>query len=143
MTKLFPSSPLAAAQAFLLSLPAVRFEGLAGLCPAHEPETARSAGDYTVHLCELSLERYMGEADQPKAGVGGRMRNGGGWSTSAQRALNASLKAFIRSASLSRLAGPPRSGEGGGGGEERMMSFSPKPRRGLQKPQKWPKAFLP
>ena len=45
MTKLFPPSPLAAAQAFLLSLPAVRFEGLAGLCPAHEPETARSAGE--------------------------------------------------------------------------------------------------
>ena len=105
MTQLFPPSPLAAAQAFLLSLPAVRFEGLAGLCPAHEPETARSAGEYTVHLCELSLERYMGEADPTE---------GRGWWTdeewwgmvqSAQRALNASLKAFIRSASLSRLAG--------------------------------------
>ena len=89
MTKLFPPSPLAAAQAFLLSLPAVRFEGLAGLCPAHEPETARSAGEYTVHLCELSLERYMGEADPAE---------GRGWWTdeewwgmvqSAQRALNA------------------------------------------------------
>ena len=124
MTQLFPLSPLAAAQAFLLSLPAVRFEGLAGLCPAHEPETVRSAGEYTIHLCELSLERYMGEADPAE---------GRGWWTdeewwgmvqSAQRALNA-----------------PRSG--GGEGEERMMSFSPKPRSGLQKPQKWPKAFLP
>ena len=121
MTKLFPPSPLAAAQAFLLSLPAVRFEGLAGLCPAHEPETARSAGEYTVHLCELSLERYMGEADPAE---------GRGWWTdeewwgmvqSAQRALNASLKAFIRSASLSRLAGPPRSGEGGGGRKDDVL----------------------
>ena len=111
MTQLFPPSPLAAAQAFLLSLPAVRFEGLAGIAPAHEPETARSAGEYTVHLCELSLERYMGEADPAE---------GRGWWTdtewwgmvhSAQRALNASLKAFTRSASLSRLA--PRSGGGG------------------------------
>ena len=114
MTKLFPPSPLGAAQRFFSHLPALRIAGLAGEPPQHEPETACSAGDYTVHLCELSLERYMGEADPAE---------GRGWWTdeewwgmvhSAQRALNASLKAFTRSASLSRLAGkPPRSGGGG------------------------------
>ncbi len=107
MTQLFPPSPLAAAQAFLLSLPAVRFEGLAGLCPAHEPETARSAGDYTVHLCELSLERYMGEADPAE---------GRGWWTdtewwgmvhSAQSALQARLaKARAAEGREGKPAGP-------------------------------------
>ena len=110
MTQLFPPSPLAAAQAFLLSLPAVRFKGLAGLCPAHEPERRAAPGSTQFTSASFRSSGIWGGGTQPEAGVGGRVEEWWGMVHSAQSALQARLaKAWAAEGRARRAKGNQRS----------------------------------